>query len=158
EVLARWEQLGHTEQEVEVARGMRLVARFARPPQKPAKIDPAKSIAAMLPKQAPAPAPAEDPLAAPTHTLPGIGPAFAQRLAEAGLDTVEDLLWCLPRRYDDVRDAVPLARLVELAEGTRVTFVAKVASSRMVFARGRRWAEVRLGSIDLTDKTSALVR
>ena len=162
EGLGRWEQLAHEQQEVEVARGMRLVARFARPPAKPEKIDPTKSVAALLPKkktEPPTPTPkTEDPLAAPTHTLPGIGPAFAQRLAEAGLETVEDLLWCLPRRYDDVRDAVPLARLAELAEGTRVTFVAKVASSRMVFARGRRWAEVRLGSIDLTDKTSALVR
>src|SRR5262249_31769202 len=114
ESLARWEQLGHTEQEVEVARGMRLVARFAKPPAKPEKIDPAKSVAAMLPKKVDPPAPtptAADPLAAPTHTLPGIGPAFAQRLAEAALETVEDLLWCLPRRYDDVRDAVPLAAL-----------------------------------------------
>ena len=39
----------------------------------------------------------------------GAGPAFAQRLAEKGLETVEDLLWCLPRRYDDVRDAKSLA-------------------------------------------------
>ena len=31
-----------------------------------------------------------DPLAAPTHTLKGIGPAFAERLAEKGLETVED--------------------------------------------------------------------
>ncbi len=89
-----------------------------------------------------------DPLAAPTHTLPGIGPAFAQRLAEKGLETVEDLLWCLPRRYDDVRDARSLDDIAELPEGTRATFVAKVASSRMIFVRRRRWAEVRLGTID----------
>jgi ATP-dependent DNA helicase RecG len=91
---------------------------------------------------------AVDPLAAPTHTLPGIGPAFAERLAEKGLTTVEDLLWMVPRRYDDLRDARPLAEVCAMAEGQRATFVAKVASSRMVFVRGRRWAEVRLGATD----------
>ena len=96
----------------------------------------------------PADEPPADPLSAPTHSLPGIGPAFAERLAEKGLETVEDLLWCLPRRYDDVRDAKPLDDVVVLDEGVRATFVARVASARMVFARGRRWAEVRLVSVD----------
>ncbi|HEY3807920.1 MAG TPA: ATP-dependent DNA helicase RecG [Kofleriaceae bacterium] len=161
EILARWELLGEDQQAVEVARGMRLVARFAKPASPKPKLEVAKSVAALLPKSSPSPSPKsphEDPLALPTHTLPGIGPAFAQRLAEAGLETVEDLLWCLPRRYDDVRDAVPLARLAELADGTRVTFVANVATSRMVFARGRRWAEVRLGAVDLAAPASAIVR
>ncbi|MGN6110932.1 MAG: ATP-dependent DNA helicase RecG [Kofleriaceae bacterium] len=84
-------------------------------------------------------------MAAPTHTLPGIGAAFAERLAERDLFTVEDLLWTLPRRYDDVRDARPLAEVCRLDEGQRATFTARVTSSRMIFARGRRWAEVRLG-------------
>ena len=89
-----------------------------------------------------------DPLAAPTHTLPGIGPAFAEKLAEKGLTTVEDLLWMVPRRYDDVRGARALADVCAMGEGQRATFVAKVTSSRMVFVRGRRWAEVRLGGVD----------
>jgi ATP-dependent DNA helicase RecG len=95
-----------------------------------------------------APTEALDPLAAPTHSLPGIGPAFAERLAEKGLESVEDLLWCLPRRYDDVRDAKSLAEVAHMEEGMRATFSAKVASARMVFARGRRWAEVRISGID----------
>ena len=106
-----------------------------------------------------------DPLAAPTHSLPGIGPAFAERLAEKGLETVEDLLWCLPRRYDDVRDAKGLADVEQLAEGVRATFVAKVRSSRMVFAR-RRWAEARVvstefgqsGAADAVQSASAVIR
>ena len=62
-------------------------------------------------------APVVDPLGSPTHSLPGIGPAFAERLAEKNLETVEDLLWCLQRRYDDVRDAKQLAsRPVGLAD------------------------------------------
>ncbi|HSS03554.1 MAG TPA: DEAD/DEAH box helicase, partial [Kofleriaceae bacterium] len=99
-----------------------------------------------------------DPLAAPTSSLPGIGPAFAEKLTERGLTTVEDLLWLVPRRYDDVRDARQLADVVGLPEGVRATFVAQVASARMVFARGRRWAEVRLGSVDVARPASALVR
>jgi ATP-dependent DNA helicase RecG len=162
EILARWEQLDEGQQQVEVARGQRLIARFSRPPAPKPVVQPEKSVAALLPEKktppTPTPAPTTDPLALPTHTLPGIGPAFAQRLAEAGLETVEDLLWCLPRRYDDVRDAMPLAKLTGLADGTRVTFVASVASARMIFARGRRWAEVRLGAIDLHEPASALVR
>ncbi|HEY1550947.1 MAG TPA: ATP-dependent DNA helicase RecG, partial [Kofleriaceae bacterium] len=167
-ILATWEQLDEGQQQVEVARGQRLIARFARPPQPKQAVQPEKSVAALLPPpekkksststSTPTPEPTLDPLALPTHTLPGIGPAFAQRLAEAGLETVEDLLWCLPRRYDDVRDAMPLAKLVGLPDGTRVTFVASVASSRMIFARGRRWAEVRLGAIALHEPATAIVR
>jgi ATP-dependent DNA helicase RecG len=99
-----------------------------------------------------------DPLAAPTTSLPGIGPSLAEKLAEKGLTTVEDLLWMVPRRYDDVRDAIPLVRAMSIPEGERATFVAKVASARMIFARGRRWAEVRLGSVDAMQPASALVR
>jgi ATP-dependent DNA helicase RecG len=138
--LAGWEQLGDEERRFEVAKGKRLLARFPKTSVKP-----------------PEPA-STDPLAAATSTLPGIGPAFARALAEKGLETVEDLLWCLPRRYDDVRDAKALADVAGMAEGERATFVAQVASSRMVFARGRRWAEVRLGSVDVTSKATALVR
>jgi ATP-dependent DNA helicase RecG len=142
--LTKWEQLAHEQQEVEIARGKRLIASLPRSltPAKPAKPAPTKT-----------PAPPADPLGAPTHSLPGIGPAFAERLAEKGLETVEDLLWCLPRRYDDVRDAKPLAEVARMEEGARATFSARVASARMVFVRGRRWAEVRIGAIDLTQTT-----
>jgi|GEM_PF-7481 len=103
-----------------------------------------------------------DPLARPTHTLPGIGPAFAQRMAEKGLETVEDLLWCLPKRYDDVRDAKQIAEVGEMAEGERVTFISKVTSARMIFVGRRRWAEVRLESAtvvtDLSKRSTAVVR
>jgi len=248
--LARWEQLDETQQAVEVAKGMRLLARFPRaartqPPvsrtnapglsrtavptaanraravrtSEPeagagataaaatsspsplvsapsgagdASIVPAPSpkrsrgrsaapnaaaaIAVALEVAAPrakraraasaAPVEPIDPLAAPTHSLPGIGPAFAQRLAEKGLVTVEDLLWMVPRRYDDVRGAKSLDEVATMAEGERATFLAKVTSARMIFARGRRWAEVRLASLQPAQTTafgvappaSALVR
>jgi len=197
--LGRWEQLDEQQQAVEVARGMRLLARLPRPATvtppaaKPTFTLPpvvtdvraadgrAASIAAKVrapderavpleaspakrrPRAAAdtsngAPEPPVDPLAAPTHSLPGIGPAFAEKLAEKGLTSVEDLVWLVPRRYDDVRGARPLAEVAALPEGQRATFVARVASARMVFARGRRWAEVRLGSVDVTQPATALVR
>ncbi|HTR52879.1 MAG TPA: ATP-dependent DNA helicase RecG [Kofleriaceae bacterium] len=139
DALGQWEQLDDEQQRFELAKGMRLLARYPKAPAVPV-------------------ATSADPLAAPTTSLPGIGPAFARALAAKGLETVEDLLWCLPRRYDDVRDARPLAEVVELEDGQRATFVAQVASSRMVFVRGRRWAEVRLGSIDLTQKGTTAPR
>ena len=195
--LARWEQLDEQQQAIEVARGMRLLARLPRPasavptraaptfalPPLPASapaveaapppVEPAPAAAPVKPRverSAVAATPAQarlaaaaaaavfDPLAAPTTSLPGIGPAFAEKLAEKGLTTVEDLLWMVPRRYDDVRDAMPLVRAVAIPEGERATFVARVASARMIFARGRRWAEVRLGNVDASQPASALVR
>ena len=189
-VLSGWEQLSEDQQAVEVARGMRLLARFPRspvefrasralprsaavpqrpaasppPPTSPAarRADPepterddqtaSPSRSADAPRgggatrrKKPEPEPVvEDPLAAPTTSLPGIGPAFAERLAEKGLDSVEDLLWLVPRRYDDVRTAQPLAAACALEEGQRATFAARVVSAKMIFARGRRWGEVRL--------------
>nr|HEX4318907.1 ATP-dependent DNA helicase RecG [Kofleriaceae bacterium] len=150
--LAGWELLGEGEQQFAIAKGMRLLARFPKA---------GKAVAAAARNRPPPSTPAADagdPLAAPATSLPGIGPAFADKLAARGIETVEDLLWLIPRRYDDVRDARALADIAALPDGERATFVAKVATSRMVFARGRRWAEVRLGAVDLTSPATAMVR
>ncbi|MBA2539439.1 MAG: ATP-dependent DNA helicase RecG [Deltaproteobacteria bacterium] len=219
--LAGWEQLDEMTQAMEVARGMRLIARVPRrgapekrtgpavlaplpdaakaldhkpaPTLRRSEAPPAGDARAVAPnarfertdpphaadagkpaptiehpdapnlKAAPRATPkAEewtgDPLAAPTSTLPGIGPSLAAKFAERGLATVEDLLWTLPRRYDDVRGAASLADACAMEEGQRATFVATVVSSRMIYARGRKWAEVRLESVDLTERASAVVR
>ncbi|HEY6034702.1 MAG TPA: ATP-dependent DNA helicase RecG [Kofleriaceae bacterium] len=200
ERLAGWEQMDEGQQQVEVARGMRLMARY--PQRQKAVVKSGPTIASMLPptpappqQSSPTPTPTRsptpstmampstttttkttaptktvaakttrkpkldttiDPLAQPTHTLPGIGLAFAERMAEKGLETVEDLLWCLPRRYDDVRDAKQLGDVAQMEEGERATFVAKVTTARMVFVRRRRWAEVRLADLQL--RANAVVR
>jgi ATP-dependent DNA helicase RecG len=112
--------------------------RSPSPPREP-RANPAGAVADPAPGSG-------DPLAAPTRALPGIGPALADKLAERGLTTVEDLLWLVPRRYDDVRGARPLAEVCAMPDGERATFAARVVTARMVFARGRRWAEVRLCS------------
>ncbi len=47
----------------------------------------------------------------PLHRIVGIGPTKAQRLEKLGLTTVRDLLFHLPRRYEDTRQVVPLRAL-----------------------------------------------
>jgi ATP-dependent DNA helicase RecG len=143
----------------------RGLASVPRPPERSARTATPSAVAPRTAKASKPPrvvAPELDPLARPTHTLPGIGPAFAQKMAEQGLETVEDLLWCLPKRYDDVRDAKQLAEVGDLAEGERITFVARVTAARMIFVGRRRWAEVRLESAsvvaDLSKRSTALVR
>ena len=46
-------------------------------------------------------------------SLPGIGPKTRARLVERGFTSVDDLLWHLPRRYDDSRSYLQLEQLEE---------------------------------------------
>ncbi len=41
--------------------------------------------------------------------LKGVGPRFAPGLAKLGLQTVQDVLWAIPRRYEDRRNIPPIA-------------------------------------------------
>jgi ATP-dependent DNA helicase RecG len=52
--------------------------------------------------------------------LPGAGPVTAARLVERGVRTVRDLLMRLPRGYDDLRAATPIAALAGVADGVAV--------------------------------------
>lgn len=85
------------------------------------------------------------PLHASTESLPGIGPALAERLADRGVHTVEDLLWLVPRRYDDVRSLRGLDELLrDPPLGERVALVGRIRSVRYV-RRGRRgWVDLRM--------------
>jgi ATP-dependent DNA helicase RecG len=123
--LAGFERLARDDQEIELARGMRLVAALAA--------------AGIVVEPPPAPVPAAG-SATPITVLSGIGPALAQRFADRGLTTVEDLAWFVPRRYDDLRQVVPLA---EVAPGARATFVAEVRRARSAGWR-KRYVEVVL--------------
>jgi ATP-dependent DNA helicase RecG len=90
--------------------------------------DPAPSPTALA-VQAPAtttPRPAElvgkdatDPLGQSVQFLRGVGPKRAELLAKISLHTVNDLLWCLPTRYEDRRQLTPLGFL---RWGKRETF------------------------------------
>ncbi len=58
----------------------------------------------------------------------------ARRLAAHGLETVRDLLWRLPRAYDDLRRETPLAALADLPDGA-VVLVRGVVRRVHVFPR-----------------------
>ncbi len=53
----------------------------------------------------------EDPLRQPLRVLPGVGPSRQQVLAKLGLNTVRDLLYYLPFRYEDRSHPSPLGYL-----------------------------------------------
>ena len=49
-------------------------------------------------------------------TLPGVGATLAKRLKTFGIQSVRDLLFHAPRRYESAVDTVPIAKLGQ-AEG-----------------------------------------
>lgn len=62
-------------------------------------------------------------LDAPVTTLRGVGPARAEQLARLGVETVWDLIWHLPSRYDDFSR---LRTIAEMQPGEQVTVVANL--------------------------------
>jgi ATP-dependent DNA helicase RecG len=74
-------------------------------------------------------------LARPLSSLPGFGPKRVALLARRGLQSVEDLLFHLPVRYDD---RTRLARIAELQVGLRATFAGEVLVADPGVRRGGR--------------------
>ena len=84
-----------------------------------------------------APKPAEQPaaLSAPTTVLPGVGPRHAQTLTRLGLHNLGDMLYNLPRRYDDYTQLKPINRLMY---GEEVTIIGILQSvSNRILRSGR---------------------
>ena len=138
ERLGHFESLERDEQMLEIARGLRMCVVLA----------PARGVSAG--KKLPAVG-----LPSATTTLPGIGPTLGERLAQAGLVTVGDLLWLLPRGYDDCRRALAPSELtMDHADGHCV--VRGVVESVRHVKRGRRgWIDLRLA--DASDSSSSML-
>lgn len=51
------------------------------------------------------------PLATPILGLPGVGPGFLNRLKKLGIETVKDILWHFPARYEDFSQIYKIADL-----------------------------------------------
>ncbi len=64
-------------------------------------------------------------LNAPVTVLPGVGPKHAKTLERLGLETLEDMLYFFPRRYDDYSQLKPINRL---EYGEQVTVIGTVQS------------------------------
>lgn len=84
------------------------------------------------------------PLDRPIESVPGVGDSVGRWLRKRGLESVGDLLYNFPRRYDDERTVTPLSML---RPGARQVTVAKVANSRAILGR-RRFVEVTLEPLD----------
>ena len=93
----------------------------------------------------------EDPLQAPVETLTGIGPKRAVLLANLGIVTLRDLLFHLPRAYQDRRQVTSIA---EVAEGDTVTIEAEVVRGRQIRLRGRQ----SMAELTLRDATGEIRR
>jgi ATP-dependent DNA helicase RecG len=79
-------------------------------------------------------------LDAPLTTLPGIGPKTARTLKKLDLETLGDLLWHLPRRYDDYTQLKTINRLWY---GEEVTIIGTVEDIQV--------RQVRNGRMKLTE-------
>lgn len=84
---------------------------------------------------------------APLTVLPGIGPKNAQSLQAIGLNTLYDLLYYFPRRYDDYSQLKPMNRLVF---GEEVTVIGTVQSSSSRPIRGGQSSMIEVVISDTT--------
>lgn len=100
----------------------------------------------------PSPAPDEPPAAlnASVTVLPGVGTRHAQTLSRLGLNTLGDMLYYFPRRYDDYSQLKPINRL---EYGEEVTVIGTVQSITKRSVRGGR---TQLVEAIVSDGTSAL--
>jgi ATP-dependent DNA helicase RecG len=134
-----------------VADGTGRRARAARAGDRPAT--PGKAATS----RSPASAPVSDPLAIldlaiGRSGLPGAG-AVSRVRRRLGVTTVRDLLFHLPRRYDDLRELRQLGELVWIAEGTVVSARVRVASLRVEPTFRRR---VQRTIAELQDATGSI--
>jgi len=76
----------------------------------------------------------------PVTALKGVGPSLAKRLGKLGIETVADLLFWLPTRYEDRTHVVAIG---SLRPGMRAAVEGTIELAEVVF-RGRRSLLVRL--------------
>jgi ATP-dependent DNA helicase RecG len=89
-------------------------------------------------------------LGAPLTTISGIGPKSAETLARLGLETLGDLLWYLPRRYDDYSQLKTINRLWY---GEEVTIIGTVQE---IHLRPIRGGSMKLIDAMVSDGSGAL--
>ncbi len=73
----------------------------------------------------------------------GIGPSRARALADAGYETVGDLLYHLPFRYEDRREVWPVSAATAAAAGGSHTFRGRLSGVRRIHTRRRGFSLVR---------------
>lgn len=89
-------------------------------------------------------------LDAPLRVLQGVGNRLSQTLSSLGLNTLEDLLFYFPRRYDDYSQLKPINRL-EYGEETTV-----LGTIQNIFTRPIRGGKLQLTEAVVGDGTGFL--
>lgn len=147
EALERKDSLPGVSRRVVLARGQRYLLRLSmalddliQEQPKPKKRGTGKSDR----RAAPTPATPYDPA---LLELPGVGPKTASRLASRGIASPTDLLFWLPRRYDDRRTVTPIA---DLKPGMRVVTRGTVERVSVYGRPWRRIMEIKLKDGDAT--------
>jgi ATP-dependent DNA helicase RecG len=87
----------------------------------------------------------------PVQFIKGVGPKISAMLEKKGLKTVEDLLYFVPRRYEDRRS---VKAIKSVRAGARETIIGRVTRAEIRFYRNKRVYEVTIddGSGLLTAK------
>ena len=70
----------------------------------------------------------------PVTVLKGVGPGMAAKLKKIGLNTLQDLLFHLPLRYED-RTRISTVR--DLIPGTHTNIIGEVTNSQIVLGKRR---------------------
>ncbi|HUF01077.1 MAG TPA: ATP-dependent DNA helicase RecG [Gaiellaceae bacterium] len=96
----------------------------------------------------PAGAPRPERLAASVETLQGVGPALRRRLERIGVETVGDLLWQRPRRYEE---PVPTKRVCDLFGEEEAVIEVRVRS-----ASSRRRGRLSILTAKVADETAEI--
>jgi len=89
-------------------------------------------------------------LKASIDTIRGIGPKQSELLGKLGINTIEDLLFFLPRRYDDYTRLLPISRLQPRTISTVIATVRRAEVRVMKGARKDLVVEFTDGSGTLT--------
>ena len=89
-------------------------------------------------------------LYAPLTVLSGIGKRHAQTFQKLGVNTLADLMYYFPRRYDDYSQLKPINRLTY---GEEVTVIATVHSAS---TRKTRGGKLQITEVTVTDGTGFL--
>ncbi|MDZ4159785.1 MAG: ATP-dependent DNA helicase RecG, partial [Anaerolineaceae bacterium] len=89
-------------------------------------------------------------LNAPLTVIPGVGTRHAQTLRSLGLNTLGDILYYLPRRYDDYSQLKPINHL---EYGEELTVIAEVESINNRAARG---GQLQITEATVSDGTGCL--
>jgi ATP-dependent DNA helicase RecG len=79
----------------------------------------------------------QPPLKKPVQFVKGVGPKRAEQLERLGINTVEDLLYHIPFRYQDRREILKIRDLRTGEEGATIGQLVRMG--RRFFARSKRW-------------------